>query len=212
MTTALLLVDIQNDFLPGGALAVAEGDTVVSVANRLMPAFDHVIATQDWHPPQHKSFAAEHAGKQPFDVVDLDGLEQILWPVHCVQGTPGASFAAELDVAPIDAVVRKGSAERIDSYSAFFDNGHRQDTGLTHLLRARGIDAVAVMGLAADVCVAYTVHDALAEGFAVTLVTDGVRGVNMQPGDTDRSIEAMREAGAVITDSASTLDAVRGGC
>lgn len=205
MTTALLLVDIQNDFLPGGALAVAEGDAVVAVANRLMPAFDHVIATQDWHPPRHKSFAAEHAGKQPFDVVDLDGLEQILWPVHCVQGTPGASFASGLDVAPIDTVVRKGSAERIDSYSAFYDNGHRQATGLTKLMRARGVDAVAVMGLAADVCVAYTVHDALAEGFVVSLITDGVRGVNMAAGDTDRAIAAMRAAGAMITDSASIL-------
>ncbi|HLQ86361.1 MAG TPA: isochorismatase family protein, partial [Salinisphaeraceae bacterium] len=130
MSRALLLVDIQNDFLPGGALAVSEGDAVVPVANRLMPAFDHVIATQDWHPPRHKSFAAEHAGKKPFDVVDLDGLEQILWPVHCVQGTPGASFAAALDIAPIEHVVRKGSDERIDSYSAFYDNGHRKATGL----------------------------------------------------------------------------------
>src|SRR5699024_7290485 len=128
-------------------LAVADGDAVVPVANRLMPAFEHVIASQDWHPPQHQSFAAEHADKQPFDVVDLDGLEQILWPVHCVQDTPGARFAAALDIAPIDAVVRKGSAERIDSYSAFYDSGHRQNTGLADLLRGRGVEAVAVMGL-----------------------------------------------------------------
>lgn len=201
MTRALLLVDIQNDFLPGGALAVAEGDAVVPVANRLMPVFDCVIATQDWHPPRHKSFAAEHAGKQPFDTVVLDGLEQILWPVHCVQGTPGAGFASALDIAPIDHVVRKGSDECIDSYSAFYDNGRRKATGLTELLRDLGIDGVVVMGLAADVCVAYSVHDALAEGFTVQLVEDGVRGVDMATGDTARAIEAMRAAGATIIDS-----------
>lgn len=205
MTTALLLVDIQNDFLPGGALAVADGDAVVPVANRLMSAFDQVIASQDWHPPQHKSFAVEHVGKQPFDTVDLDGLEQILWPVHCVQGTPGAGFASGLDIAPIDAVVRKGSDARIDSYSAFYDNGHRKATGLTELLREQGVDGVAVMGLAADVCVAYTVHDALAAGFKVWLVQDGVRGVNMQPDDTQRAITAMGAAGAIITDSQTLL-------
>lgn len=201
MTTALLLVDIQNDFLPGGALGVTDGDAVVPIANRLMPRFDCVIATQDWHPPHHKSFAAEHDGKQAFETVDLDGLEQVLWPTHCVQGTAGASFASALDVAPIEHVVRKGSDERIDSYSAFYDNGHRQDTGLSGLLRERGIDEVVVMGLAADVCVAYSVHDALAEGFRVHLLRDGTRGVDMTPGDTARAIETMRTAGAVITDS-----------
>lgn len=205
MTTALLLVDIQNDFLPGGALAVTDGDAVVPVANRLMPVFDCVVATQDWHPPHHLSFAAEHDGKQPFDVVDLDGLEQVLWPVHCVQHSAGASFASALDIGAIDHVVRKGSDARIDSYSAFYDNGHRKATGLVEWLRERDIDRVVVMGLAADVCVAYTVHDALAEGFDVWVVQDGVRGVNMQPDDTDRAIEAMRRAGAVMTDSTAML-------
>lgn len=205
MTAALLLVDIQNDFLPGGALAVADGDAVVAVANQLMPVFDCVIATQDWHPPHHLSFAAEHDGKQPFDTVDLDGLEQILWPVHCVQCTAGASFASKLDVGPIGHVIRKGSDERIDSYSAFYDNGHRKATGLTGLLRERGIEEVFVMGLAADVCVAYTVRDALAEGFKAWLVEDGTRGVDMAAGDTNRAIEAMRDAGATITDSESIL-------
>lgn len=205
MTTALLLVDIQNDFLPGGALAVTDGDAVVPVANRLMPVFDCVVATQDWHPPHHLSFAAEHDGKQPFDVVDLDGLEQVLWPVHCVQHSAGASFASALDIGAIDHVVRKGSDARIDSYSAFYDNGHRKATCLVEWLRERDIDRVVVMGLAADVCVAYTVHDALAEGFDVWVVQDGVRGVNMQPDDTDRAIEAMRRAGAVMTDSTAML-------
>ena len=203
MTQALLLVDIQNDFLPGGALAVAEGDAVVPVANALMPAFDHVVASQDWHPPQHLSFAAEHPGRAPFEVIELDGYEQILWPAHCVQGRPGAGFASALDVAGIDHVVRKGMDRRLDSYSAFYDNHHRKATGLGAHLKARDIDHLVVLGLAADVCVKFTVLDALAEGFAVTLVRDGVRGVDMQPGDTDAAIEAMRAAGAVIADSAT---------
>ena len=203
MNTALLLVDIQNDFLPGGALAVPEGDRVVPVANRLMPRFDHVVASQDWHPPHHLSFAAEHEGFEAFQVTDLDGLEQILWPVHCVQGSPGASFASALDVAGIDHVVRKGEDARIDSYSAFYDNGHRQATGLTEHLRNHGISELVVLGLAADVCVKFTVLDALAAGFGVTLVSDGIRGVDMQPGDTRAAIEAMRAAGAQIADSVS---------
>lgn len=202
---ALLLVDIQNDFLPGGALAVANGDAVVPVANRLMPRFAHVVASQDWHPPHHLSFAAEHDGFDPFQATELDGLEQILWPVHCVQGSPGASFAAALDVAGVDHVIRKGADRRIDSYSAFHDNGHRQATGLTGHLRAQGIEHVVVAGLAADVCVKFTVMDALAEGFDVTLVRDGIRGVDMQPGDTEAAIEAMRAAGAAIVDSESLI-------
>jgi nicotinamidase/pyrazinamidase len=205
MKTALLLVDIQNDFLPGGALAVAEGDAVVSVANRVMPHYAHVVACQDWHPPQHLSFAIEHAGFEPFQTTELDGLTQILWPAHCVQGTPGASFAAALDVAGIDHVVRKGMDARIDSYSAFFDNGHRKATGLTEHLRAQGVEHLVVLGLAADVCVKFTVDDALAEGFAVTLVRDGIRGVDMQAGDTQAAIDAMRAAGAEVVNSQDLL-------
>ncbi|MES1940728.1 nicotinamidase [Salinisphaera sp. T5B8] len=209
MTEALLLVDIQNDFLPGGALAVADGDAVVPVANALMPAFDYVVASQDWHPPQHLSFAAEHPGRAPFEVIELDGYEQIMWPAHCVQGQPGAGFASALDIAGIDHVVRKGMDRRLDSYSAFYDNHHRNATGLGAHLKARGIDHLVVLGLAADVCVKFTVLDALAEGFAVTLVRDGVRGVDMQPGDTEAAIEAMRAAGAMIADSATLAGAPR---
>ncbi len=205
MKSALLLIDIQNDFLPGGALAVADGDAVVPVANRLIPAFDCVVASQDWHPPHHLSFAAEHEGKQPFDTIDLDGLDQILWPTHCVQGSPGASFASALYIAPIGHVVQKGTDARIDSYSAFYDNGHRKATGLATLLRERGVDGVVVVGLAADVCVAYTVHDALAEGFKIWVVEEGTRGVDMAEGDTARAIDAMRDAGAIITDSDTVL-------
>jgi len=205
MSTALLLVDIQNDFLPGGALAVPDGDVVVPLANRLMPCFGHVVASQDWHPPGHLSFAAEHDGLEPFQVTELDGLEQILWPVHCVQGSAGASFASALDVAGIHQVVQKGTDKRIDSYSAFYDNGHRKATGLGRQLRERGIDALVVAGLAADVCVKYTVLDALAEGFATTLVIDATRGVDMQAGDTDAAIAAMRDAGAETVDSQTLI-------
>jgi nicotinamidase/pyrazinamidase len=205
MKTALLLVDIQNDFLPGGALAVAEGDAVVPVANRVMPHYAHVVACQDWHPPRHLSFAVEHAGFEPFQTTELDGLDQILWPVHCVQGTPGASFAAALDVAAIDHVVRKGMDARIDSYSAFFDNGHRKATGLSEYLRGQQVEHLVIMGLAADVCVKFSVHDALDAGFAVTLVRDGIRGVDMQAGDTQAAIDAMRAAGAEVVDSQDLL-------
>lgn len=205
MKRALLLVDIQNDFLPGGALAVSDGDTVVPVANALMPLFDHVVASQDWHPAGHLSFAVHHPGREPFSVTELDGREQILWPVHCVQGTPGASFASALDVAGIDHVVRKGMAARIDSYSAFFDNDHRQATGLLEHLCSAGVDHVFVMGLAADVCVRYTVLDALHGALRTTLIVDGTRGVDMRPGDTAAAIQLMEEAGATIVDSRTLL-------
>jgi len=193
---ALLLVDIQNDFLPGGALGVPGGDEVVAVANRLVPDFPLVVATQDWHPPDHASFAAHHAGREPGEVVDVDGLPQILWPVHCVQDTPGAEFAAGL--APAAHVVRKGTDARIDSYSGFHDNGHRRATGLADLLRGSGVDELHVLGLATDYCVKFTVLDALAEGFRTVLRCDGCRAVNRTPGDGDRAILAMQEAGARI--------------
>ena len=198
MPDTLLLVDIQHDFLPGGALAVPAGDAIVPIANALIPAFDHVVASQDWHPADHGSFAEHHAGASAFDIGKLAGREQILWPTHCVQGTAGAAFASDLDIAGIHAVVRKGDNPRLDSYSAFYDNHHERATGLTERLAARGTRHVHVMGLAADVCVKYTVLDALAEGLAVTLIVDGIRGVDMAPGDTEAAIQAMRVAGAVV--------------
>jgi len=206
MTRALLLVDIQNDFLPGGALAVADGDAIVPIANRLMPLFDHVVASQDWHPPQHGSFAAQHPGFEPFQVGELDGLEQIFWPTHCVQGSPGADFASALDVAGIDHVVQKGTDPMIDSYSAFYDNEHRQATGLAGHLRGKGVDSLFICGLAADVCVKFSVLDALAEGFDTTLIVDATRGVDMTPGDTDAAFTAMRQAGARLVDSRALLE------
>jgi nicotinamidase/pyrazinamidase len=199
---ALILVDIQNDFCPGGALEVPHGDEVVPVANRLAPAFPLVVATQDWHPAHHRSFAAHHPGRKPFEMGELAGLPQILWPVHCVQGTPGAAFHRDLDLAHVHRVFAKGTDPSIDSYSGFFDNGKRKATGLGDWLRAEGADDLYVMGLATDYCVRATALDAHALGFAVTLVEDGCRGVEIAPGDVARAIEEMRRAGVRVVRSA----------
>jgi nicotinamidase/pyrazinamidase len=201
MATALILVDLQYDFCPGGALAVADGDATIPLASRLMPAFETVVATQDWHPPEHKSFAVIHPGKQPYDVIDLEGLSQVLWPPHCVQGTRGAELHAGLDRGRITRVFRKGTDPAIDSYSGFFDNGHRKATGLGGWLAARQIDHVFVLGLATDYCVKLTSLDARKLGMAVTLVADACRGVNLEPDDSKRAIEEMRAAGCTITTS-----------
>lgn len=200
---ALLLVDIQNDFLPTGALPVRDGDAVIAVANRLAQsgAFDLVVATQDWHPPGHLSFAANHPGRAPGEVIDLDGLPQVLWPVHCVAETSGAAFAPGLDTSRLTRVFQKGTDPRIDSYSGFFDNGHRKATGLGGFLRERGVGEVVLLGLATDYCVKFTALDALQLGFATTVVADGCRGVDLQPGDSERALADLRAAGARITPS-----------
>ena len=195
---ALLLVDIQNDFVPGGALAVPQGDQVIAVANRLMPAYELVVAMQDWHPVGHQSFASEHPGHVIGEVIEWAGLEQILWPDQCVQGTRGAEFCSDLNVAGIHEVVRKGTDPDIDSYSGFFDNGHRQATGLTELLRERSVDAVDVMGLATDYCVKFTALDAVQEGFETRLILEGCRGVELKPGDCAAAVDAMLTAGVQI--------------
>jgi len=195
---ALLLIDIQNDFCPGGSLAVERGDAVVAVANALAARFDFVVATQDWHPAGHGSFASSHAGQSVGDVIELGGVSQVLWPDHCVQNTPGASFHSGLDVAAVDAVVRKGSDPAIDSYSGFFDNGHLRDTGLSAILRERAVDEVWIAGLATDYCVKYTALDALDLGFAVTVVEDGCRAVDLNQGDGQSALDEMRAAGCRI--------------
>ena len=194
----LLLIDIQNDFLPGGALAVAEGDLIVPVINDLLPEYELVIATQDWHPADHASFAANHLGRSMYETIDLDGLPQTLWPVHCVQNTGGALFAPGLNTRPIARVFPKGMNARIDSYSGLYDNGHRATTGMGDWLRSQGVTAMDVAGLATDYCVKFTVLDALAEGFQVRVITSACRGVNLTPGDVDRALDEMRAAGAVI--------------
>ncbi len=198
---ALLLVDIQNDFCPNGALEVPRGDEVVPVANRLMDRFELVVATKDWHPADHKSFAAQHPWRKPGDVIDLNGLEQILWPMHCVQESYGSEFHKDLNTDKIDHIVYKGVDPEIDSYSGFYDNGHRKATGLAEYLRDKGVEELYIVGLAADVCVYYTVLDALELGFKTHLVTDGVRGIDLNEGDVARALEDMKEKGANLIKS-----------
>ena len=200
---ALILVDIQNDFCPGGALAVADGDAVVAVANRVMPRFDLVVATQDWHPAEHGSFAINQAGRKPFELGELAGLPQVLWPAHCVQWTSGAQFHPGLDTRKVARVFPKGTDPTIDSYSGFFDNGRRKATGLGDWLRAQRVDAVAVCGLATDYCVKATALDAIGLGLRATLITDACRGVGLQPGDIPAALTAMAEAGVTVTTSES---------
>jgi nicotinamidase/pyrazinamidase len=198
---ALIVVDVQNDFCPGGALAVREGDQIVPVINRILPRFDLVVATRDWHPRHHGSFAANHPGRQPGEVIELTGLPQVLWPVHCVAGTPGAQLHPGLDRSRIDHVVHKGTDPAIDSYSGFFDNGRRAATGLDRLLRDHHIDEVYVCGLATDYCVKATALDAASHGFKTYLIEDASRGVELHPGDVQRAIEEMRANGVAVVRS-----------
>ncbi|MFT5991743.1 MAG: nicotinamidase/pyrazinamidase [Flavobacteriales bacterium] len=195
---ALLLVDIQNDFLPGGALAVTDGDAVVPVANALMPGYPLVVATQDWHPAGHESFASAHEGRAPGELIDLHGLPQVLWPDHCVQQRPGASFASGLHVAPIAHVTRKGTHTNVDSYSGFFDNGKRHATDLHDFLQREGVTDLDIVGLATDYCVRFTAVDAAQLGYGTRLHLRGVRGVELAKGDCADAIEAMRHAGVEI--------------
>ncbi|MGC4013113.1 MAG: bifunctional nicotinamidase/pyrazinamidase [Luteolibacter sp.] len=199
MKRALLLVDVQNDFLPGGALAVAGGDEILAPINRVLPEYDLVVATQDWHPADHGSFAANHPGRAVFETIDLNELPQVLWPVHCVQNTGGALFAPGLDTRRIDRVFVKGTDPAVDSYSGFFDNGRRKDTGLAAWLREQGVTTLDVCGLATDYCVKFTVLDALAEGFQVSLLLEACRGVELRKGDCALALEAMLAAGATTT-------------
>ena len=204
---ALILVDLQNDFLPGGALAVPEADVVVPIANALAARFPIVVATQDWHPAAHESFAANHPGRKPGDHIELHGLPQILWPVHCVQGTAGADFTPGLARGPIVKIFIKGTDPATDSYSGFFDNARRHSTGLAEWLRACGVTDVFIAGLATDYCVKATALDAVSEGFHTHLIADACHGVNLQPGDTARALDEMRRAGVEITDSAEFVAA-----
>jgi nicotinamidase/pyrazinamidase len=202
---ALILVDLQHDFCPGGALAVKDGDQVIAVANALQSKFNVVIATQDWHPADHGSFAANHPETEPGDEIELDGLPQILWPVHCVQGTRGAELAEGLDRSRIARVFRKGTDPTVDSYSGFFDNGHRHATELAEYLREHNVDEVHVTGLATDYCVKFTALDAQKLGFRTTVIEDACRGVERKPGDVDRAIEEMRQAGVRIATSGEII-------
>ncbi|OGR57965.1 MAG: nicotinamidase [Elusimicrobia bacterium GWA2_69_24] len=195
---ALLVVDVQNDFLPGGALAVSRGDEVVAVANAAMREFELVVATQDWHPADHGSFASRHPGRAPGETVRLGEVDQVLWPDHCVQGTPGAEFAPGLDTRRFAAVFRKGMDPSVDSYSGFFDNRRRGSTGLAGYLREKGVGEVFILGLATDYCVKRTALDARAEKFAARLLLEGCRGVELRAGDGERAVEEMRRAGVEV--------------
>ncbi|MGO8919305.1 MAG: bifunctional nicotinamidase/pyrazinamidase [Stellaceae bacterium] len=175
----LLVIDVQNDFCPGGALTVARGDEVVAVVNRLAPLFPHVVMTQDWHPPGHLSFASAHPGRRPFDTIELAYGTQTLWPDHCVQGSDGAAFHRGLDLPQAELVLRKGFRPAIDSYSAFYENDRRTPTGLAGYLRERGFKRVFLVGLATDFCVHYSAVDARREGFAAVLVEDGCRAIDL---------------------------------
>lgn len=178
MTKALIIVDMQNDFLPGGALAVPKGDEIIAEINRLSKTYALVVASQDWHPANHGSFASQHEGRQAFEMGELAGMPQVLWPDHCVQASHGAALCDALDQKHIEAIFRKGMDPEIDSYSAFFDNGMKKATGLEGYLRGRKVDEVHICGLAADFCVAATAKDALRLGFASTILKDATKAID----------------------------------
>ena len=196
MTRALIVIDVQNDFCPGGALAVAEGDQIVPDINTLMTEFDAVILTQDWHPAGHSSFASSHAGRNPMELIEMPYGPQVLWPDHCIQGTGGAAFHTGLRV-DADLIIRKGFNSAIDSYSAFFENDHTTPTGLEGYLRTRGIDTLTLVGLATDFCVNFSAVDAARLGFDVTVRQELCRGIDLD-GSLLAAITGMKEAGVTI--------------
>lgn len=174
----LIVIDVQNDFIPGGTLAVPGGDEIIGLINQLQPEFDLVIATQDWHPLEHSSFAANHSGKNEFEIIEIQGHNQVLWPVHCVQNTKGANFHPHLDTSLFETIFRKGMNKKIDSYSGFYDNAHLKSTGLAGYLREKGATDLYFCGLAAEYCVYFSLKDALAEGFKASLIEDATRALS----------------------------------
>ena len=204
--SALIIIDVQNDFCPGGALEVEKGDKVIEPLNRLAALFaaryGKVAATQDWHPPDHVSFSASHNNKKPGDTIDLPELKnQILWPIHCVQGSLGADFHTGLDLKPVNVIIRKGFRKNLDSYSAFFENDRKTSTGLDGFLKALSIDTVVLGGLATDYCVFYSAMDARSLGYNTIVASDAVRGVDFPKGSVDKALKSMVEAGILITES-----------
>lgn len=196
---ALIVVDIQNDFLPGGALVVKEGNTIIPLINEMVHySFDLIVATKDWHPTEHGSFVNNYKDKKTGDHINLGQLDQILWPAHCVQGTWGSEFAPGWDTTVIDKVIYKGTDPLIDSYSTFYDNGHRKSTGLEIYLREKGIKDVFIAGLTTDYCVKYSAIDALTLGFHPYVIIDACQGVNLDPNDSEKAIATMRQAGVVL--------------
>ena len=204
-TDVLLVIDVQNDFCPGGALAVPDGDAVVPLINRLVQVFPDVLLTQDWHPAGHQSFASAHPGRQPFSTIAVPYGTQVLWPDHCVQGTEGAAFHADLRVTDAELVIRKGFRPGIDSYSAFYENDHKTPTGLTGYLRTRGFTRVFMAGLATDFCVYYSALDAAREGFQAVVIEDACRAIDLE-GSLAAAREAMLAAGVTLIDSDKILN------
>ncbi|WP_197918626.1 bifunctional nicotinamidase/pyrazinamidase [Thiosulfatihalobacter marinus] len=197
MSNALIVIDLQNDFCPGGALAVPDGEAIVPGVNALMDEFDSVILTQDWHPAGHSSFASSHAGKAPYDMVDMPYGPQVLWPDHCVQGSPGAAFHSDLDTTRANLIIRKGYSPDIDSYSAFFENDQTTPTGLEGYLRTRGISRLTLVGLATDFCVSYSARDAARLGFSVTVRRDLCRAIDLD-GSLANALEGMAANGVTL--------------
>jgi nicotinamidase/pyrazinamidase len=195
----LIIVDVQNDFIPGGSLEVPGGDNIIPVINELQNKFHLVVATQDWHPGDHMSFASNHKGRNPFDKIKWHDMEQILWPDHCVQNTKGADLHHELNTRKIEAIFRKGMDKNIDSYSGFYDNGHEKNTGLGGYLRERNAGDLYFCGLAADVCVQFTIKDALKEGFSATLIEDATRPID--PGEFEKVKNELTGLGCRVTRS-----------
>ena len=194
----LVIIDMQNDFIPGGALAVPGGDEIVSLINKLQEKFDLVIATQDWHPEGHASFAKSHPGKKEFESIDLKGTNQVLWPEHCVQNTEGAEFQRYLKMANIEAIFRKGTNPEIDSYSGFYDNAHLKSTGLAGYLREKGAEELYFCGLAAEYCVYFSVKDALQEGFQAVLIEDATRPLDQADFEKAKK-DILEKGGKIIT-------------
>jgi nicotinamidase/pyrazinamidase len=201
---ALLIVDLQNDFCPGGALEVPDGDVIVPTVNELIETFDTIIQTQDWHPADHKSFASVHDGKEPYDTIELDYGEQVLWPDHCIQGSKGAEFHPKLNTLKTQVVIRKGFRRDIDSYSTFYENDQETVTGLAGYLRARGITDLYTVGLATDFCVKWSVLDGIDEGFHMHIVEDAVKGIDLD-GSLDQAWKEMKQKGVHIVNSEELL-------
>jgi nicotinamidase/pyrazinamidase len=197
---ALVVVDVQNDFCPGGSLAVEHGDAVVPIINALLPRFSLVVATQDWHPACHASFASSHPGHQPLEVIDLNGIQQVLWPDHCVQGTAGADFHPGLERRPFRAIIRKGTDPLVDSYSAFRDNHREHPTGLASLLRELGVEHIVIVGLTTDYCAATSARDAVELGFEAEIWLPATRPVGAPPGHTEHTLAELRSLGVTLRD------------
>lgn len=205
----LLLVDLQNDFIPGGSFPIKEGDKIIPLINQLVHApFDLIVATKDWHPPDHGSFADNH-NKKPGDHINLKGIDQILWPRHCVQGTPGADFAPGWASHRVDKVIYKGTDSTVDSYSTFFDNARQRSTGLENFLKEKGAHKLYIAGLATDYCVKYSVLDAIQLGFEPWVIVDACKGINVNANDTKHAFETMQAAGAQFTSFNDVIKDVR---